>query len=523
MTPRRMEDSRDLSASGPAFMEIESNTCVYAPLPGTGDKTVIITIDPAGSVYNAAIFMPLIRGTYFNAAILLVVNFIMQAFMTWKMLQITRYAGESNLKAIEAMCQPAQSANMPWYANGTFPPENTYLDCGSLLNNIMNNVDYLDLDTDGNWTAEEAKKLEADAAVASPGRVSTVSSLFDNIKDFMVAEAGAKATANDSRPIPMAWLRDHQTEFTLCEIQDEALCNNLEVRGLLPKLLVDEPSPDSRINACKDLFDDTGFCTQIFGTRYDWYIAHRASMCGDATYVWDDNMHLNSVIYEEYQHWIGQDSVTSSTFASFLVIILLVWIMLMVAEFHEILRWILVLLAVPTVPSTNQPYLEDNDGKVHIHAIPSRHRTFCILMVWLPRASVFVLILIVGTLFLSYAQNYIDLLFNATALGFLIGMDELLYSACSDDDTKRMIEAVEPIEVVSRNPVLAIHQTYFTIFYTFLMFLFTVFYVYNLYFSLDGKFVFAKDVECLCQVSGDLCLPKVLLELRIKALQSLSK
>lgn len=94
-------------------MEIESNTCVYTPLPGSGDRTIIITIDPAGSAYNAAIFMPVIRGTYFNATILLVVNFIMQAFMAWKMLQITRSSGESDAKAIEAMCQSAQAVNMP--------------------------------------------------------------------------------------------------------------------------------------------------------------------------------------------------------------------------------------------------------------------------------------------------------------------------------------------------------------------------------------------------------------------------
>lgn len=482
------------------------------------DDGIDIELEPDSSVYQDAVFMPLVRCTnragkwqplchiYFKVMWMLLLNAVLQFFMAYKMLEVSETTAGDFKGEVTSLCQVQHKEDMPWMQNYSLTPLLPYFDCGPLIASIMSTASFVDFDNDGNWTFAEAKELQANYN-GFGGRVGTFKKVFWGSNYYIDADADV------NRNISMSWLRANQDKIQLCVIQDPSLCANMDVRGLLKPAFPGVRGKEPRIRLCKEMFDSGGLCTSLFGARFDWYVQHRTQICGDPTFEWDSKRLISTVSFAAAQKWkTNPDSVSSTTFISFLLLIITVWFMLMMGEFHQCVRWLIVLMNMPTSSTGERLTItKGDDGKFGFQAIPAFHRNIVLLFVWLPRVIIFGLTTFVGTIFLGSSTDYIDLLLNATALGFLIEIDQMLHSACTDDKTRQQVGSCAAVTIKTQNWFLKLHERFFTLTYSLLLIGLSTACVWYINGATEGNLEMADAVLCLCEVRGPKCLANAIL------------
>lgn len=450
--------------------------------------------------------------SYSGPVVLLVLNMLLQFFMSYKMYEITRHAQSAQVGELLGLCQPIRSNDMLWAVNRTMPPNQVYTDCGPLSVTIMSNLPWLDTNQDGLWTIDEATATMVETEARLP-READMRQLFENVETILEEQQPIQNWTGH-RIIDMKWLSQLGPHFKLCSALDPLLCDNFETRGLLQKALPEVPYKEARIRKCETLLSmsSDGFCRQVFGERFRWYVAHRTNICGRPLYHWNHETRRSFISYETAKQWLGKpDSIISPTFAGFLTMMLLVWIMIMTAEFHEIFRWFFVLVLFETGETR---VLYDEDGEhLTVKQMDLWHRNFVLAVVLLPRFVIFCLITYVGTTFLAGADSCLSLLLNATALAFVKEIDTMLYNACSDDVMRFDLARFRRMHVTTMNSFVVLHNRHFTLVYALVMVLAAGGFVALIYYKPLGQFLVAEGMECLCHATGAKCLSSVLLSM----------
>merc|ERR1719247_2742201 len=119
----------------------------------------------------------------------------------------------------------------------------------------------------------------------------------------------------------------------------------------------------------------------------------------------------------------------------------------MIEELRTVWRWWMVLPVFPSEPQADGKAVEVNEDRAAVLAVPVIHKVANIVMNLLPRTVICVWLSYVGSWFLIEADNYTDLILNSVALGFLIEIDNMLYSAVTEQEVKGLMERCDPLSV----------------------------------------------------------------------------
>merc|ERR550537_1967606 len=119
----------------------------------------------------------------------------------------------------------------------------------------------------------------------------------------------------------------------------------------------------------------------------------------------------------------------------------------MIEELRTISRWWMVLPAFPSEAQAAGKAVEVKEDRTAVLAMPVLHKAGMIFVNLLPRTVICVWLSFVGSWFLIEADNYTDLILNSVALGFLIEIDNMLYSAVTEDEVKGLMERCDPLSV----------------------------------------------------------------------------
>jgi len=167
----------------------------------------------------------------------------------------------------------------------------------------------------------------------------------------------------------------------------------------------------------------------------------------------------------------------------------------------------------------------DEQGQNEVKRIPSFLRWFTILFNVLPRTAIAVTVSFVGCNFLVRADDYMELILNSVALGFLIEIDEMLFHAVVAEEDKLKLRDFNDIElraqdVADLHPhVLAFFRRLdvfrkalpMSIVYMSLMLTISMGMIAHSYIGDRGKLNMGQALNCLCQVSGRDCVGAQLL------------
>merc|ERR1740138_1530787 len=98
------------------------------------------------------------------------------------------------------------------------------------------------------------------------------------------------------------------------------------------------------------------------------------------------------------------------------------------------------------IPSWEGTAVEETDTSLSVKSIGCCQKFVIFILILLPRTVIIILLAYIGTEFLILADDYGDLILNSVALGFLIEVDDMLFSAVTSGRTKARIAKTEPLE-----------------------------------------------------------------------------
>jgi len=380
------------------------------------------------------------------------------------------------------------------------------LDCAPPSTAFLNKWDDLDFDGDGLWTVEEAREDAANLACTLGVPVidvfqNAVRGLAQDMREttlIMGQEPKIPFMIEHRRALTQEYFQWWEGIAAICVMTDAAICGQLMTRHLFDGAMDPKAEGhrgavvniDSAMTYCGRLLTPGGICDTALPGTYVLYRDRVTEKCGPASYMQgpryanpfdvNDVMGTVKVSYETHSEYAATAKIS---FQLFLFLVLFIWYANIIDELKDVLRlWDYVwnfpvdrnMKALP--PRVNQAiekaaestslskqaaeekaeeYVEDVvtlvDGTVRIQRISTAHWQMCLLMAIMRIFLVFYMCY-VGTFFLLSNHTLIDLLLNAVALAFIFELDEFLYSFLVSEETKREIEAVEPLTFPSSFP-----------------------------------------------------------------------
>merc|ERR1711908_263840 len=125
----------------------------------------------------------------------------------------------------------------------------------------------------------------------------------------------------------------------------------------------------------------------------------------------------------------------------------MIWWMSMLMELRSVANWWIVVLFMPREPQDDKVLVELVDNELEIHALPTFMRFHAILLHLIPRTVICARLCLAGPDFLLSADSYGDLILHSVALGFLVEVDEMLFSATVSPRYQGVVGACRPLEV----------------------------------------------------------------------------
>jgi hypothetical protein len=380
---------------------------------------------------------------------------------------------------------------------------------------ILTTVQRLDRDKDGFWTESEALAIGPEWVQKFPARLANIKRVFAAFMEYVkerkllaqdgMSMADSKRLTNNFTAIPMTWMVKEQPIIDICEAGDPNVCGNFEVRGILKEKLPHLDNIEDRIRQCEWIAKK--YCAHILGERYRLYSQWTGELCGDLETNWDGKHEVRTVKYQEAKTFTSGAGVVTFTYQSFLVVILAVWFLVCLSEVREVINWWLVMLFM--ADSNGGSPFEVEDDSITVNSIPRSVRWMSVLLNLLPRTGIALGLCYIGTDFLLSADNYNNLIFNVVALGFLIEIDNMLFHAVVDRNTKETVENCSPLKVFrepnERLDFLERHVGV-TFMWTMVTLLAVLGCLLHAYLAPGGKFEMGEGLTCLCHVEGPACM-----------------
>lgn len=308
--------------------------------------------------------------------------------------------------------------------------------------------------------------------------------------------------------LPVAQLKALNKKLELCRFADPALCGNMEARNILKGRL--DGDPDDRIAACEKMIGEED-CPDIFGEEFKIFRDRTSEFCGEPMSIWLEDRGIRTVIYKESERYINtQNGITKTDFITFLFVIVTIWLMLVMEEFRDVLNWWVVMLSCAT--SGDGEVVSEQNHTWEIHYLPWPLWVYQLICNLIPRTGVCCLLAYFGTNFLLHTDNYMDLILNSVALGFLVDVDDMLFAAVESQRVKDIVNKNDTIQVRRKyinltNTVDKMRkQCSMALVYLVMMLMLSITLMFHVYFEKEGVFETAEAMECLCMMAGDTCI-----------------
>jgi len=389
-------------------------------------------------------------------------------------------------------------------------------DCGPMYPLLFANSSFLDVNNDKFWSeADEPEDLGNiyNAKFHKQGDLGRIFSEFleEAVELKFITQVNesigyeqSKILTNNFTRIPMKWMVDQQPISSLCNNVDPELCGNLEVRGILKDHFPNEPSQSRRMRKCRETWD---WCVVKFGELFKNYKMNALSTCESVSPNWDEDDMLTIVRYDradKYDPRVNPRAIVSPIYESFLLLVLVIWWLAVLQECRTVLCWWMTIL---TIPHGKFGVAED-DEKIEVYAMSWKAKALILIFVLLPRTIVIVGLSWIGTDFLITADSYGDLILNSVALGFLIEVDEMVFSCMASEVDQVEFGKLQPIEAEHscsqgcidfnewQNPMCLLMVVFLVP-----MAMATLSYILPF-----GKIELTEAYQCLCHMEGDKCI-----------------
>jgi len=286
---------------------------------------------------------------------------------------------------------------------------------------------------------------------------------------------------------------------------------NLEVRGILTPRYPKFTSPDDRVNACEATYK---WCHQVFGELFISYSEYAGVTCDSPKPVWVPALHVNMHRYDladKYRPDINQRAVISSTYITFLLLVLVIWWLIVIQEFRSTLAWWGVMVNISSRKTIyDDTYEGENLSSVTISGISVPCKAFVMFFIVVPRTMIIVALAYIGTDFLIVADSFGDLILNSVALGFLVEIDDMLFAGVCNEDDKEHVTTLQDItardETCFNNFVCTELSNHTSIPLILFVTVASVALLAKAYYWPSGKEDLRMAFECICHAEGANCI-----------------
>lgn len=417
------------------------------------------------------------------------------------------------------------------------------LSCSPYSVKFMHEWDELDTNKDGVWTREEAQKDKAGVKKKLHGV--SPETIFNNLINGLrmsrtySESRGRNRTlylapdVDNEQAIPKAYFNYWMGDAMMCTHFDSSSCEAAAKDGVFEGALhpgrVSADAKgihdlDSAIQYCYRMLNPGGGCETLLPTDFKSNREQRWGRCGTRSLVeggkytnpYDPDQSVH-ILTATYGNVMSYERATSRLFLFFLALILMLWLLNLIDEWRELIKFAEFLIAFPGLSTSARDAFtaggeelseKDGDGDTQksyrITGISRKHR-FVLTLVFIMRLMVALRLSQFGTKFLLVETNYLNLVLNSLALTFVLTIDSMLYALME----KKVIEELnscKPIKFETRLPTEGMFG-YFLKKECWGLFLVPIMSVcLVLYFNYRDKEPVLTALKCACIQEGDQCI-----------------
>jgi len=292
--------------------------------------------------------------------------------------------------------------------------------------------DDLDTDGDGVWTFEDAQRERETLQCKYSVDPVEVFNVFVNILMLREGLIWIHPDLRAGKKIFKPYFEYLKGDIIMCGYGVVDMCPNLLERGFFNAPLELNTSPrvgnttESALKYCKRLLEEQGTCDQLLPSTYAVWKKEGIDQCGDPDYdryvfkhpVDDKPKSLLKVDYNARQDY---EMFQTPMYFIYKSVILFIWGLVILSELKTIINLYQWVFYFP--PAGPCEYVDNKQ----IKGIDRPHRITNFLIA-IERSFVLVMLCYIGTLFLLKSGDYVDLLFDAVALVFILEFGEILYT-----------------------------------------------------------------------------------------------
>lgn len=358
----------------------------------------------------------------------------------------------------------------------------------------------LDLDGDGVWTMSEAvareKELKTNrshhhgASVRASWIAWRPTLVFSNIVNGLKHRASyleeefnrtlyLSSDLKSRRAISKAYFLYWTGDAMMCTKFGKFSCESVVASGLFDAALAKGRMAaaskgisdyDSAAKYCQSMLSEGGGCEQSLPASFKENTLARTDMCGavalrggKAVANPKDSSDVIAVMEPSYKEIDLQKQAYHSVFLFFKMLVMFIFYSSVVEEIGDLIKSGEFLIVFPGVKSASDPggiLLDEEDRteeekKYRITGVSRKHRAAMVVL-YLFRVAILTILCKFGSWFLLAESRYIELVMNALALGFITGIDEMVYTTfmvpVMENEDEDGFETVEQIEYISVIP-----------------------------------------------------------------------
>jgi len=321
-----------------------------------------------------------------------------------------------------------------------------------------------ELDTDGDdvWTVEEVMKSREELKckyIVDPLEFFHVIVTFLKERETVI---WLSPEVKEARAIPKPYFTYAAGDIIMCGYRSKHMCPNLLKKGVFHAPLKYGTAPrvgvtiESALDYCSDLLAPGGHCERILPSTYAVWKQESNEQCKDPdftkmVYQNPGNGVIKSLLEVDYEARIAYERSKTTLFKLYKCIVIALWCLTMLVELRDITKDLTWTLRFPSAAEFGQDAVKMEDGPdgnttFTIQGITRSHRCFVGLLA-IGRLVMTAILLFVGVNYLLKQTNYIDLLMDAVALGFVMEISGILYHQVLNQEIREQCEALEPMTV----------------------------------------------------------------------------
>lgn len=322
----------------------------------------------------------------------------------------------------------------------------------------------LDTNKDGTWTRDECEA--AKEALQCKYAVNPVE-VFDVLINMIKKRSHliwVHPDIMEAKAIHFAYFQYAIGDISMCGYRDHLMCPNLIRRGFFESAFIHGTAPrvgkttETAMAYCRGLLEPQGICEELLPSTYTvWKIASGIE-CGSTSFskfkYYNPGTTLTKSLLAVRYSAVGDYELSQDNwFRVFKGIVLVIWTLLMYAEYKEIVKLVAFVVHFPNADDFGDDFVlieqdpsDPEDVRYRLQGIRKDHRLACGLMAVL-RLCLTTFLCIVGMSYIIKTHSYPDLLMNGVALAFVAEIASVLYSQILREEIRDQSEDIKPIKV----------------------------------------------------------------------------